>query len=339
MKKYIFTLLLALLLVSSASASTNWAIDGRPTSDWFSANDSFRNIPLQWMREADDLIALGSNPGIGNIYYVDTNVANTGDGSNWNNALDTLDAAFALCSGSNGDIVLVAQNSSETGVVGTANIWDADVAGVTVIGLGKGRDSPSYTFKFTSNTCSIGANDVHIHNLRFRPGVSAIVAAVTIDTNVLGPMLTNCVWEEPATTSFDFLDGIDVGSGVDDLSVVDCQYYNTSVTGPAHFIEAGNGVNERMRILDNEIFGNFSVSAIWSDTVDENVLIAGNTIFQKTSAQHAVEFTAAATGILRNNFIYAPATATSIDAGAMISLENYVGTAVDYSGVLWPAQN
>ena len=148
--------------------------------------------------------------------------------------------------------------------------------------------------------------------------------------------IDSCVWPEPAFITDAFLDAIDLAAGANNLSVFNCVYRHTSSTGPSHFIEAGNGANNNMKIVGNDIQGEFLVSAIWSDTVDEDAVISRNIIRNKTAGQHAIEFTAAATGLITYNTIATNATATSIDPGSMMLIENYVGIAINTSGTRQP---
>jgi hypothetical protein len=91
-----------------------------------------------------------------------------------------------------------------------------------------------------------------------------------------------------------------------------------------------------MTIIGNSIAGEFSVSAIWSDTVDWWCSIGHNNISNLTAAQHAIEFTGAAEGMIFYNNIYTDVSDTSIDPGSMFCIENYVVEAINKSGLLYP---
>ncbi len=72
---------------------TDWNIQGRPTSDWFSGNNTYRDVPMQWMREVDTMI--GSGIGRGTAYYVDhVDGASTNSGLSWNQAFATVASAI-----------------------------------------------------------------------------------------------------------------------------------------------------------------------------------------------------------------------------------------------------
>ena len=214
---------------------------------------------------------------------------------------------------------------------------DVDVAGVYIIGLGSDADMPTFTYTDTDGEFVIGAANVTVHNLRFVAGISGVTMGISIEAAGDNAKISNCDFPESGTSTYEFTDGIDLASGADGVIITGCEYYNADTTGAAHFIEMGNGVNNDIEISNNVIYGEFSVSAIWSDTVDLEVLIKDNVITNLTSDQHAIEFTGAATGTICGNKIYTNAEGTSIDPGSMKCIENYVTTTTDASGMLYPA--
>lgn len=277
-----------------------------------------------------------ANIGTGNIYYVDSATGNdnrVGTRPQW--ATATGDAAVALTTANNGDVIVFIQNHGES--LSAADGMDVDVAGVAVIGLGDGTDAPEFTYTTTTGEIVIGADNVLLYNLRLIAATESIVNGISIEASVTSPIIMNCVFPEPTTVANEFLDAIDVLGDVSELQVYNCIYRNTSTTGPVHFLDMGNGVNNDMRLVGNDIQGNFSVSALWSDTVDENVFISRNHIRNKTAGQHGIEFTAAATGLMTYNIVATNVSATSIDPGSINTAENYVINGIDNSGILFPA--
>ncbi|MCR4340841.1 MAG: hypothetical protein NUW01_13255, partial [Gemmatimonadaceae bacterium] len=91
---------------------------------------------------------LGAGGGIpaikGDVYHVDSGNTNADDdnaGTNPSHPLATIDAAVGKCTANNGDLILVAEGHSETL---TAAIT-ADIAGITIWGLGWGNNRPALT--------------------------------------------------------------------------------------------------------------------------------------------------------------------------------------------------
>lgn len=277
-----------------------------------------------------------TNIGTGNIYYVDSNVGNTtnvGTRPEW--ARSTIDSAVALCTANNGDVIVVLQGHAEN--LSAADGVDVDVAGVAVIGLGDGTDAPELSYTLAAGEFVIGAANVTIYNLRFLAATGSITMAISVEAGGDNHNIVGCIAPEPATVTDEFLDFIDYAAGADGGGIYNNIYRHTSTTGPAHFLEAGNGENSDYRIVGNDIAGEFSVSAIWSNDADSWVHIERNTIANLTAGQHAIEYTAAAEGMIIYNAIHTNASPTSIDPGSMFCIENYVSQAINESGILYPA--
>ncbi len=175
MKKYI---LLILLILVTPLFGADIDITKRPTSYWWTGNPS-RDIGWNWAKSVNQTV-MGSR-GTGQVFYVDSNVANEGDGRTITGAKDTIEEGIQLLTANQGDILYVLQGHVEDGVVGTANMWDADIAGSKIIGLGEGSLSPRMDFNFTSNTCVVGADNISITNIRFRPSIASVAVGLTVE--------------------------------------------------------------------------------------------------------------------------------------------------------------
>ncbi|KKN78797.1 hypothetical protein LCGC14_0345690 [marine sediment metagenome] len=290
-----------------------------------------------WAQEIQAAVEVGGQLGLGKIWYVNSGRSVSGDGKSFSRAVITLKEADVLSladGGANrGDYIMLAQNHGET--LSAADAVDLTTAGITVIGIGKGTDMPTFTYEALAGEFVVGAANIVIYNLRFVTGTE-ITMGISVEAAGDNCTIIACEWPEPAFITDAFLDAIDLAAGANDFRIYNCIYRHTSTTGPNHFIEAGNGANNNMKIVGNDIQGEFAISAIWSDTVDEDAVISRNIIRNKTAGQHAIEFTAAATGLITYNTIATNATATSIDPGSMMLIENYVGIAVDVSGTRQP---
>ena len=83
----------------------------------------------------------------GDIYYVDSTggVDSTGNyGTKYTTPFATVDYAINQCTANHGDIIVVMNGHAESYTA--ANGFDADVAGITIIGMGSGTDMPEFTF-------------------------------------------------------------------------------------------------------------------------------------------------------------------------------------------------
>lgn len=115
-------------------------------------------------------------PGIvGNIYYVNS-VTGSSTGPGWTpeNAYATIDQAIGACTANNGDVIVVCQGHTET--ITAANGIDADIAGITIVGLGTGSNKPTITMgTATTATARVNAANVTIKNLRFVNNIDSLV--------------------------------------------------------------------------------------------------------------------------------------------------------------------
>jgi len=148
-------------------------------------------------------------------------------------------------------------------------------------------------------------------------GVHAIVIGIAVEAGGDNFTMRNCTFPEPGTNTYDFIDAIDLASGADGVKIIGSTYFHADAVGPAHFIEAGNGVNNNLQIIDNHVVSEFSVSAIWSDTIDLEVLIEGGHYENLTDGQHAIEFTTTALGVIKNVTVATDAVANSVDPGSL----------------------
>src|SRR5688572_2883165 len=73
----------------------------------------------------------------GSIFFVHSGTgSNSNDGSSPDSPMATLDAAIGLCTASKGDTIYVMPGHAET--IAAADGFDADVAGVSIVGIGWG---------------------------------------------------------------------------------------------------------------------------------------------------------------------------------------------------------
>lgn len=118
----------------------------------------------------------------GNSYFVDsgaTGAADTRAGTSWATCLATIDGAINKCTANQGDVIYVAEGHTETYTT-TGAKFTADIAGITIVGLGTGSDRPTISFGHTGTTTTISAANVTIVNLLFVTAVNAVVTYGTI---------------------------------------------------------------------------------------------------------------------------------------------------------------
>jgi len=240
---------------------------------------------------------------IGNVFFVGstiTGAANSaGRGLQVDEVFSTINYAISACSANNGDVVCVAQNHVET-VTAAAGVA-ASKAGVTVVGLGRGRARPKINY-----TTAVGASvdvtaaNVTFQNLVFTPiGFDAVTAAINVSAADFA--MIGCEMEFADATNQATL-GILTASGADRMLIQDCWFHGSANAGTAACIRiaAGNDI----RILGTTITGNFTTtlgaidnSAAVTNLQVKNCVLANNT----ASSTKAIVCHASTTADLSDN--------------------------------------
>ena len=126
---------------------------------------------------------MGSGGGIpsttGNYYFVSsTTGSDDNDGKSKNVPLATFEKALGKCTADNMDVIILMPSHAEN-VVGAAGI-SADVAGVTVVGIGHGSLRPKFTFTGTASTFVVSAANCAFINVEWQAGIAEVVMGLDI---------------------------------------------------------------------------------------------------------------------------------------------------------------
>lgn len=273
----------------------------------------------------------------GKVLFVDsTNGADSaGRGQKPSAPLATIDFAIGLCTANEGNVIFVAPGHTET--LATAAALDLDVAGVTVIGLGKGTLRPTITMSAVGSTVHMDAANCHIENILF-----PITADVTkiIDIDKTDCTVKNC--EFRGDSSKQFVTAIDVDGGsanaCDRTQIIGCKFDSDAVgsTDAIKLAEVADGV-----LIDGcTAVGNYSVSPIHNPigSVLTDLIVRDCFLKNDTTGQTSLELVSASTGFLIRNFYHNDLTqATGQDTGACRSFECYHCDVIDKSGIISPA--
>jgi len=275
-------------------------------------------------------------PTTGNVYFVcSTGGSSAHAGTDPDFPLATIDQAINKCTANQGDQIWVMENHAET--IASATSLVPDVAGVSIFGLGEGRNRPTLTFSATASKIAVSGADVRISNLVFVAGISAVV--VGVDVNADDFAMDNCEYNW-STTGYDF------------VIMVDIDAYDRSTIEYCRFIaEDAAGSNEAIRLDDAQhvtirrchLHGDYTNGAIYSasgDAAGVGLLIEDCTGYNSDSTLGAgIRLACAFTGTLaRNHFgtAYAVAEDATFDPGSCACIENYVSGPVDKAAVLVP---
>ncbi len=252
----------------------------------------------------------------GNVWYVDSGTGSNGNKGTYRRPFATVDYCIGRATGNNGDICAVFPGHAES--YDAADGFDIDVAGVAVVGLGNGTDVPEFTFADTDATIACGAANATMMNLRFLAGISAITIGIAVEDECDNFTFAYNEFPEPTNSTFEFIDAIDLETGVAGAKFIGNTYFNADATGGSHWVEMGNGANTNIQFIDNYVYGEFLVSAIWSNDTDLEILIQGGTYTNLTNDQHAIEFvTGATTGQIIDVLVRTNAQGTAVDPGSM----------------------
>lgn len=278
----------------------------------------------------------------GNIFYVDSNTGadtNLADGSQ-TNPFATGDYATGKCTANNGDVVCFFPGHSEA--FAAAAGLDADIAGVTYIGLGNGEDRPTFTFGTTTTAdVDIDAANVTIKNVIFEAAIDSLVAM--IDVNADDFTLEDCLLRE-GSTALQALTFVDINGGAanacDRAKIKNCTFLQTGATTPVgdRAIELGE-VADSVIIEGCYIDGDFDDAGIHNPTgkVLTNLVLKDNVIHNRATGQHAVELVSACTGSAVNNYMYGDTLGTIFDPGSLKCFGNLETDAVDQAAVQTPS--
>lgn len=225
----------------------------------------------------------GSGPATGNVFYVDNANALAADNANQDGSQSapfaTIDYAIGRCTASNGDIIYVRASHNEG--AGDAQIFDLDVAGVSVIGLqGPGNQRPILDYDHANATIDIGANNCRISGLRLRPSVTGVLIGVDVETGITGAIIDNCEFinGEDGSGTDEFVKAIHLTSGNHDTlmvgNVIRC---HTSAAHATHAIHV-DAASDRCVYLDNRIDGPYATNGILEDAASADTIAEGNVI-------------------------------------------------------------
>ena len=139
------------------------------------------------------IVDLEKHPGA--VFFVGSGVSGATDGAGYGQNPDapfaTLDYAIGQCTASKGDVIYVLPGHAETL---TAEI-PVDVAVISIMGLGNGRNRPAFTANFgaAGDTMAIDAANVTIRNLRFVS--SSASQNAQLDVTAADYRVEHCVFE------------------------------------------------------------------------------------------------------------------------------------------------
>ncbi len=336
MKKVILLIVLVCILTSPVLGA--WTINNRNVSN-----------PILLRKLLDDRIGTldtnittlnNATPGInsigtGSIFYVDSVSGSNGGATTWATAKTTLDAAIALCTDGNHDVIYVASEHAET----LAADITLDINDITIIGIGSGPAMPEITFTDIGDSIIIDAYGVTVYKLRLIAGIADVTACFTLADESDYASIISCEFPEPGTATFEFARVFQMVTGADNVTLAYNTIINQGATpGMVSVIDGGAAAIDSLTIVNNYVNADCSVTALYfSDQADTNLFIVDNVVIQEDIDQFCIELTSTATGIIKgNSYGNLGGVAYLVDPGSCFQQGNIASTAIDQAGFEWP---
>jgi hypothetical protein len=271
----------------------------------------------------------------GTVFYVHSGTgASSNAGTNAGAPLATIAQAIAQCTASKGDQILVMPGHAEN--ITAATTLAPSKAGVSIIGLGRGRNRPVLSFTNTAGKIPITGASTRLSNLVFIADVSAVVTGISVEADDVE--IDNCYFGF-VDTGDDFAIMILV-SAVDRLNC----HHN-------HFVaENTGGCNAGIQIVDaldtqfcyNIMEGDYTTANINGvTTLSTGLFVIGNFLRNSDTTAGVLLTTAAnSTGLAAHNSggtLYSTNITAPWANTGLLSIENYVVNVVTETAGITPA--
>jgi hypothetical protein len=276
----------------------------------------------------------------GKYFFVHSGTGNNGyDGRDPSRPLATIDYAVGLCDANKGDVIIVMPGHAET--LSAAGAITADVAGISIIGLGNGTNRPTLSFGHTAATFAISAANVLVRNIRVTATVDEVVKLFHV-TGAYCRIEKVDYFETAAAQAIQFLL---TTNAADFLEVRGCYHYQVNAAAAAQSWMQLVGIDGGI-IEDNTfrltLSNNAASFTIHGSTACIGTVVRRNSIVQLggTTQVSAILFVDGSTGVhVHDNRVACGSTALAggVDVGnAGYANENYVLNTADKSGILDP---
>lgn len=271
----------------------------------------------------------------GAVFFVHSGTgASANSGKNAGAPLATIAQALALCTANKGDQIIVMPGHAEN--VANATTIAPSVAGVSIFGLGRGRNRPVLSFTNTAGKIPITGASTRLSNLVFLADVSAVVTGISVEADDVE--IDNCYFGF-VDTGDDFAIMILV-SAKDRLNC----HHNHFVAENTAGCNAGIQIVDALDTIfaDNIMEGDYTTANINGVTTLSTGLFVLRNILRNSDTTAGVLLTTAAssTGLAAYNsggtLFVTNITAPWANTG-LLSVENYVVNVVTETAGITPA--
>lgn len=227
----------------------------------------------------------------GNVFWVDSGDGSNGYKGTFDRPFATIDKAIGECTANNGDIIMVKAGHTEN--VTTDGGIAADVAGISIIGLGAGTDRPTITVDTAAAAVvTVTAANITFHNLLFLGDKNDLVACLEIAGDSCE--VSHCEFRE-STNGMITAITVGVADGDADYTYIhDCKFYMDE-PGVTNVGDAAIEIikdSDHITIENNHIYGDFDDAAVHVDTggnACDFLVIRGNYIENTATGNYAIE--------------------------------------------------
>jgi hypothetical protein len=232
-------------------------------------------------------------------------------GRDINSPVATIDYAIGLCTADRGDIIYVLPGHTET--ISAAAGIKMDIAGVSIIGIGRGTKRPIITLgTATTATFNVTAADCYIQGLRFVSAIDSLAQVLDLDEGNF--IAEDCEFYGPST--FEVLNFVNMATTKDKFTFRRC-HFKQDADPAGSDAGANTGVfylvdTEDVLIEDCEFYGNFETAIVHNKTTAaKNVWFKNCHAYLALSTSVPFELVDGCTGAMLGGGIIA---ATVIDA-------------------------
>jgi hypothetical protein len=261
----------------------------------------------------------------GDILFVHsgTGTNGAGYGQNPDAPVASLTYAIGLATANKNDVIYVLPGHSETFTAAAG--FAASVAGLSIIGLGKGTNRPTFNFTATAATTTVTAANVTLENLRFVAGISAVVVGLSVSAADL--TVRNCEFYWGGTTGFDFVDSVILAAASDRATFEGCRFLaEPAVAGAATAIKL-SGASSNVRVFRCEFMGDHSTACVNGiTTLSQGLMVLDNLVHNTSATKPYLSVLTGTTGVLAGTrgLASGATVAANAVADAMAHCENFV---------------
>ena len=160
---------------------------------------------------------------LGTYFFVDSNNGSDGNsGLDPTHALATVTTALGKCTNAKGDVIICVEGHAES--LSGASALNINKSGVTIVGMGRGRLRPTFSFQSAATTIAAAAANVTLDNLVFSASYADVVVGIITSADDI--TIENCEFcDEAAALNFLTCIATDATNNSSDrLAVLNCTY-------------------------------------------------------------------------------------------------------------------